>query len=139
MKVRRLAKLSALMLGFVVAGGLGYAVGQQTPPTETKGLTVMTTGSLDLSHELDKVEGRFLRLRVLSLEPGGVVSQHTHDGRPGVAYVLSGTLTEHRGAQAIERKAGDVWAEGKDVSHWAENRGSEPVVVVAADVFKQGM
>jgi quercetin dioxygenase-like cupin family protein len=102
-------------------------------------MTVMKTATLDLSQELDKVQGRFLRLRVVSLEPGGVVSQHTHDGRPGVAYVLSGTLTEHRGDQAIERRVGDVWVEGKDVTHWAENKGAEPVVLVATDVFKQGM
>ena len=139
MNTRRLIKLSALVLGFVVVGGLGYAVGQQNAPTETKGLTVVKTGALDLSQELDKVQGRFLRLRVVSLEPGGVISQHTHDGRPGVAYVLSGTLTEHRGDQATERKAGDVWVEGKDVTHWAENKGAEAVVIVATDVFKQGM
>jgi quercetin dioxygenase-like cupin family protein len=139
MDARRLTTLSALLLGFAVAGALGYAAGQQSAPTETRGVTVMKTGTLDLSQELDKVQGRVLRLRVLSLEPGGVVSLHSHDGRPGVAYVLSGTLTEYRGDQAIERKAGDVWPEGKDVTHWAENKGSEPVVIVATDVFKQGM
>ena len=136
MHTRRFAKPVALVLSLVLAGGLGYAVGQQTAPAESKGVNVAKTAALDLSKEIETVQGRQLRLRVVTLEPGGVVGLHSHDGRPGVAYVISGTLIEHRGEEAIERKPGDAWTEGKDTTHWAENKGSEPVVVVASDVFK---
>jgi quercetin dioxygenase-like cupin family protein len=136
MDTARLMKAMALVLGLAVVFGLGVAVGQQAP-TENKGVKVEKTTSLDLTQEIDGVQGRQLRLRVITLDPGGVVGSHTHNGRPGVAYILSGTLTEHRGDQVIERKAGDIWAEGKDVTHWAENKGSQAVVVVAGDIFKQ--
>lgn len=136
MNTMRVIKPVALVLGFAAAFGLGAAVGQQAP-TENKGVKVEKSAVLELTEEIDGVQGRQLRLRVITLEPGGVVGVHTHNGRPGAAYVLSGTLTEHRGDQAIDRKAGDVWVEGKDVTHWAENKGTEPVVVVASDVFKQ--
>jgi len=128
-----------VVLGLALVMGLEPAIGQQ-PPTENRGVNIGQTVALDLGQEIDRVHGRQLRLRVVTLDPGGVVGKHTHDGRPGVAYVLKGTLTEYReGGFVKERGPGEAWAEGKDVTHWAENKGSEPVVVVAVDVFKSGM
>ena len=129
--------LGAGLLGVALVFGLGVAVGQQAGPTETRGVKASPPTALDLAPEIDGVEGRQLRLRVVTLEPGGVVAVHSHKGRPGVAYVLQGTLTEHReGGWVEERKVGESWTEGKDVMHWAENKGTTPVVVVAVDVFK---
>jgi quercetin dioxygenase-like cupin family protein len=130
--------LSAIGTGIAgLAFGLGIAVGQQPAPTENKGLKVGPPTALDLSREMDSVEGRQLRLRVITLEPGGVVAVHSHNGRPAVAYIVEGTLTEHRGDDWVkERQEGETIAETKDVTHWAENRGDKPVVVVAVDVFK---
>ena len=117
--------------------GLGVAVGQGTAPTENKGLKVSPPTMLDLGQEVEGVEGRQLRMRVVTLEPGGVVGVHAHKGRPAVAYVVQGTLTEHReGGGDHERHQGESWTEGKEVVHWAENKGDQPVVVVAVDVFK---
>lgn len=125
------------IVGVALVFGLGVAIGQQTPPTENKGVKVGPPTALDLGPEVDGVQGRQLRLRVVTLEPGGVVGVHTHAGRPGVAYVLQGTLTEHREDGGIhERHEGDSWTEGKDTTHWAENKGDGPVVVIAVDVFK---
>ena len=125
------------LLGAALAAGLGKATGQQSAPTETKGMKASPPTAMDLGPEVEGVEGRQLRLRVVTLEPGGVIALHTHKGRPGVAYVLQGALTEHREAGWVkERKQGESWTEGKDVTHWAENKGSEPVVVLAVDVFK---
>lgn len=129
--------IGAGLLGIALAFGLGVAVGQQAAPTESKGVKISPATALDLGQEIDTVEGRQLRLRVVTLDPGGVVAVHTHKGRPGVAYVLQGTLSEHReGGSTKERHQGESWTEGKDTTHWAENRGAEPVVVVAVDVFK---
>lgn len=137
MKRNRVLTLGAGLAAVALAFGLGVAVGQQSAPTDTKGLKVSPPTALDLGPELDSVQGRQLRLRVVTLEPGGHVGLHSHAGRPGVAYVLQGTLTEHRdGGWTVERKEGESWIEGKDVNHWAENRGSTPVVVIAVDVFK---
>jgi len=128
---------AAGVAGIALAFGLGIAVGQQTPPTQMQGVRISPPTVLDLSEEIDGVNGRQLRLRVVTIEPGGAIPLHSHNGRPGVAYVLQGVLTEHReGSEAIDRYEGQSWTEGKDTTHWAENKGNTPVVVVAVDVFK---
>ena len=76
------------------------------------------------------MQGRQLRLRVLKLEPGGVIGLHSHKNRPAVAYPLQGTLTEHREGGRPKDTAGN------DITHWEENKGKTPVVLVAADIFK---
>lgn len=134
MRIRRAYAITAaaLALGF----GMGVAVGQNAP-TDNKGVKISPPTALDLGGEIDGVEGRQLRMRVVTVEPGGVVGIHSHNGRPGVAYVLQGTLTEHvEGGGVHERIQGESWAEGKATTHWAENKGGGPVVVVAVDVFK---
>lgn len=128
------AGLSSLALAFA----FGMAVGQQTPPTANKGVAVSPPTAIDLTQEVDSVAGRQLRLRVVTIEPGGVVGVHSHNGRPAVAYVIQGTLTEYRegGTGSIEHHEGESWTEGKDTTHWAENKGDGPVVILAVDVFK---
>jgi len=136
MNRQRILIVSAAAAAIALAFGVGVAVGQNAP-TETKGVKVSPPTALDLGQELDSLQGRQLRLRVVSVEPGGVVGVHTHSGRPGVAYVLQGTLTEHREGDGVhERHEGESWTEGKDTTHWAENTGDKPVIVVAVDVFK---
>jgi quercetin dioxygenase-like cupin family protein len=137
MKQIAIAAVGSGALAIALAFGVGVAVGQQNPPTENKGLTVSAPTTLDLGQEIDSTEGRQLRLRLVTLEPGGVVGIHSHKGRPGVAYVLQGTLTESReGGTVKQRQPGESWSEGKDTTHWAENKGDKPVVLVAVDVFK---
>jgi quercetin dioxygenase-like cupin family protein len=124
-------------LALVAAFGLGTAVGQQSPPKENKGMAVDKTVARDLGGEIDGVQGRQLRLRLISLEPGGIIGIHSHKDRPAVAYVMQGTLTEHREDGTIkEHPKGDAWSEGKESTHWAENKGKTPVLLLAADVFK---
>jgi len=131
--VKPLVYLSALAVAF----GIGTAVGQQKPPTENKGLTTEKTVTLDLGGELEGMQGRQLRLRVLKLAPGGVIGLHSHKDRPAVAYILEGTLTEHpEGGATKNHPKNDLLSVGKDTAHWEENKGKTPVVLVAADIFK---
>jgi quercetin dioxygenase-like cupin family protein len=128
--------MAAASSGLALAFAMGMAVGQNAP-TETKGVRISPPTAIDLSEEIDGVSGRQLRMRLVTLEPGGIVGVHSHKGRPAVAYVLQGTLTEHvEGRGEFVRRAGESWTEGKEVTHWAENRGDQPVVVLAVDVFK---
>lgn len=56
-------------------------------------------------------------------------------GPSGHGILVQGTLTEHRvGGWVKEHHAGESEAVGMDVAHWEENKGSEPVMAVAADV-----
>ena len=117
--------------------GLGVAIGQQSAPTENKGIKVSPPTSIELGQEVEGVEGRQLRMRIVTVDPGGVVGVHSHKGRPAVAYMLQGTLTEHvEGGATHDRRQGESWTEGKEVTHWAENKGSQSAMVLAVDVFK---
>ena len=125
--------ISAVMLAFAV----GVAVGQNAAPTENKGLKVGAPTFLDLTDEVDSVAGRQLRMRVVSIEPGGVVALHSHNGRPAVAYALQGTLVEHlENGDVREHAQGESWTEDKNTTHWAENKSNQTIKVIAVDVFK---
>ena len=138
MNVKRFFKLAVWPVGFVLVVGLVTAVSQQAPPTENKGLTAPVVASLDLGPEIDGMQGRQLRMRLLTLEPGGVIAVHPHKDRPTVVRVLQGTLTELReGGYVKEYREGDSWAEGKTTTHWSENRGTKPVVFIVVDILKQ--
>lgn len=130
----------AVLAGTAIAAaafGIGVAVGQQAPPSANQGVTVGPPTFLDLPQEIDSLEGRQLRLRVVTIEPGGVVANHSHKGRPTVAHLVSGVLTERREGDWVKvHQPGESWTEGKDVTHWAENKGTVPAVVVAVDVFR---
>ncbi len=51
----------------------GYAAGQRHAPSETVGQSAVELRSLDLSNELDSTKGRSLRMRKVTLQPGGVL------------------------------------------------------------------
>jgi quercetin dioxygenase-like cupin family protein len=120
--------------------GAGVAIGQQpqrTPPTDNRGLGQDVLARIDLGDQLDGMAGYQLRLRRITVEPGGHIGLHDHRGRPVVQYILDGTLHDHReGGVSHERPAGQGSAVDVSTRHWEENRGSAAVVLIAADVFK---
>jgi quercetin dioxygenase-like cupin family protein len=128
---------AALFLGFGFAAGIGTATAQQAAPTETKGLTITPLFEVDLAPEIPGMQGRQLRLRMITFAPGAVLGVHSHKDRPGGAYVLKGTVIEHRGEVAKEYSAGQSWAENGNVVHWVENKGPGEAVLIATDIFKQ--
>lgn len=78
-----------------------------------------------------------LRLRKITIEPGGVAAVHSHKDRPAFAYILEGTLTEFRdGGYKKDYAPGGVITESRDVVHWAENKGTAKAVLVGIDVIK---
>jgi quercetin dioxygenase-like cupin family protein len=125
------------LLGLVLSAGFVSASGQQAAPTETKGVTQKQVTAVDLGPEFEGMAGRQLRMRIVTIEPGGVFGVHNHKDRPGTVYVLQGKITETRGGVAKEHGPGDVWSEGKDTTHWLENKGTTPVVLIPVDIFKQ--
>jgi quercetin dioxygenase-like cupin family protein len=115
---------------------IGTALSQQTPPTENKGVVVKTVGSMDLGGEIDGLSGRQLRMRYITMEPGGHFAVHSHKDRPTLEYILAGTVVEYRDGVAKEYKAGDVVLADKNTTHWWQNKGSERVVFLPVDIFK---
>lgn len=124
---------ASVLLAFVA----GYALGQAQPPAGNKGLSADPLQSLDLSEEIDSVIGRPLRMRKITLLPGGVIGLHTHKDRPAVSYFLQGEVTYHQeGKPDVVVGPGQGFAEGKATTHWAENRGTVPAVWIAVDIPK---
>jgi quercetin dioxygenase-like cupin family protein len=106
---------------------------------QTKGVAVDVLATVDLAGEIDGVEGRQLRLRMVTIEPGGVVGPtHDHVGRPGVVYVLQGTITDHRDGVATDYGPGLGWPEDRNTRHWLENTGTIPAVEISVDIVGQG-
>ena len=127
---------AAVVSGLAVAFGAGVAVGQNAP-TDNKGVSVSAPTFVELANEVDGVAGRQLRLRTVTIEAGGVVAMHSHKGRPAVAIAQGGTLTEHLEDGSVhDHPQGEAWTEANGISHWAENKNSGPIKVVACDIFK---
>jgi quercetin dioxygenase-like cupin family protein len=106
------------------------------------GVTDTVIAAIDLSPKGGEFKDKQMRLRKLVIAPGGVVPWHDHKVRPANIYVLSGTIEEYRSSceAAIVHKAGEVVAEfGAGFSHWWKNTGSEPVVLLSADIVDSPM
>ena len=58
------------------------------------GVTDVTLGSIDLGKQPAHIEGRELRFRKLTIEPGGIVPWHSHDDRPALIFVQQGEIVE---------------------------------------------
>jgi quercetin dioxygenase-like cupin family protein len=105
---------------------------------ETKGVTVKLLAALDLGPEIEGLAGRQLRMRMVTIDAGGVFGPiHDHEDRPGMVYILQGTITDHRNGVTKEYGPGVGWPEDKKTTHWLENRGTMPAVEISFDIVKQ--
>lgn len=133
--VRRLA-ISAV-LAISVISGAQIANSEDTAPTGNKGFTASKTTVVDLGPEIEGMAGRQLRMRVLTIEPGGYIGLHSHEDRPAVVYFMQGT-DEVGLADGSKRKImhpGDTSTATKDTTHYHRNIGNDDVVLIAVDVF----
>lgn len=126
------------MLGSLLALAIHSHVGiaQQPGPTVSKGVVNKVLGAIDLGPEIEGMAGRQLRIRMVTIEPGGVTTAHGHTDRPTVEYVVQGKIIEHRGGVSKEYGPGDFVTANKDVTHYWENKGATPVVLLPVDIFK---
>jgi quercetin dioxygenase-like cupin family protein len=105
---------------------------------EAKGVKVKLLAALDLGPEIEGMAGRQFRMRMVTFEPGAVFGPvHDHKDRPGMVYILQGTITDHRNGVAKEYGPGPGWPEDKDTMHWLENRGGTPAVEISVDIVRQ--
>ncbi|WP_284180283.1 cupin [Rhabdaerophilum sp. SD176] len=85
-----------------------------------------------------KVGDLLLRMRRLTIQPGGFVPTHYHDDRPSIVYIISGEIWEHSSfcSVPIHHKANQHTPEFGDFQgHWWENKGNVPTVLISADVI----
>jgi quercetin dioxygenase-like cupin family protein len=117
----------------VVADGQG----QKMSNAAAKDVKDVVRATTDLAGEPIGVKGRQFRLRQLDIGPGGIVPWHSHDNRPAMIYVVSGEVIEYASncAVPITHRAGDVAPEKKGTSHWWQNTGAQPAVLISVDLF----
>src|SRR5512145_1666065 len=106
----------------IVADGKGQPMGA----TEPKDVTDTVLAAID--HQF--------RMRQLEIQPGGIVPWHSHADRPALIYVVSGEITEYASTCAVPllHKAGEVSVDAGR-SHWWQNTGKKPVVLISADIL----
>ena len=103
----------------------------------TRGVTVQELATVDLTDEIDGMAGRRLRMRMVTIEPGGVLGPvHDHVDRPGTVYILQGTITDHRDGVSTDYGPGAGWPEDRHTRHWLENRGTVPAVEISVDIVR---
>ena len=110
-------------------------------PTHTHGvLTMKRLGAQPLGQDFNALQGRELRLRELTIAPGGSIALHQHDQRPGVAYILQGQMTERRGPAFSPRVIGpgEVAFEASGITHWWRNEGTTPAKALVLDIVPLG-
>ena len=137
---------TALMLGAVLSGSAsaGECPADKIKPgvrsqgeTQPKGVTDTVLASIDLSKEKINLQDRQLRTRRLVVQPGGVVPWHSHEDRPALIYIVSGSIYEYASncSVPILHNAGEVSVEKLGVQHWWKNTGKTPAVLLSSDVF----
>lgn len=125
---------TGLILGQVTQNGWAG----RAAPTEHNGVSVESLGVVteaSLSKQIG-LDGYIMQLREISLMPGGAIKKHSHEGRPGLVWTVSGSWVEGRPSGEIEYPAGKMEAivEDENTEHWFFNDGTEPAKVVVCDV-----
>ena len=134
---KKLSGVAGWIGSVALALGVGTVIGESLPPKGNTGARISEPVSLDLAPWAGDMQGRQLRIRKFEIAPGGVLGIHSHDDRPDVSYLAQGTLTEYRAGGFVEHRPSDsLHAAGKGVTHWVENTGSTPAVLIVADILR---
>jgi quercetin dioxygenase-like cupin family protein len=115
----------------------GAAAGANAQAPESKGPVVKPLLNLDLAPEMDTVQGRAMRMQITIYELGAANKPHSHKDRPEIAYILSGKIIEHRGEVAKEFGPGDAFTADRNTTHWMENKGAVPAVMLVNGIAKK--
>ena len=108
----------------------------QGAATAPVGVVDTELASIELAKENVKLDQRRLRLRHMTIMPGGVVPLHSHEDRPALIMVNSGEIYEYSSKCAVPilHKAGEVAREFMGTKHWWKNTGSVAVDLTIGDI-----
>ncbi len=120
----------------ILAASMAFLTAQ-APPTESRGVTEKLLSAVELGPEIEGMAGRKLRMRLITIEPGGATVIHGHKDRPGTVYILQGKITDHRDGVATKYGPGLGWPEDKATTHWIENEGTIKAVEISVDIIRQ--
>jgi quercetin dioxygenase-like cupin family protein len=82
---------------------------------------------------------RAVRLRRITVQPGGVIAWHDHTALQGMALIISGAITERRNSCLDEMlyRAGDVAMEDAATAHSWRNDSDAPTVILVSHVVQR--
>ena len=123
---------------FLLGAVGGHGLAQMAPPTEHKGLGVEKLGviSEDSIKAAVGLEGHFLQLRAITIDPGGQIAKHGHEVRPGLVKVIDGAWVEGResGETTFDADTPAAIIEDENTVHWFYNRGDAPATAIVCDL-----
>ena len=98
----------------------------------TSGVESVDVALTPLAHD----PARALRLRRLTVQPGGVIAWHDHTSIQGYAVMISGEMVELRNTclDPIIYRGGDVAREDAQTAHSWRNEGDTPAVILVSHV-----
>ena len=118
--------------------GLSAVAVAADAPKGNEGLSSSKPTVVELASEFPNTAGLELRLRVLTIKPGGHIGIHSHKDRPSVVYFVQGTDTVTRDDGTSHTfHAGDTTGEPGTTVHWHKNDGTDDAILVAVDVIKK--
>jgi len=132
--------LASLQPAVVQASGSGGAQepapALQSLPSERVGISGTVIAKVELPGGFGASRELLLRMREVTIAPGGFLPMHSHADRPAVAYVLQGRMTEYLEGQdePVVVEAGQAYSTHRR-PHALLNRGSVPVVFLEVDLF----
>jgi quercetin dioxygenase-like cupin family protein len=133
-----LAAATGVLAG--LAGGNGLA--GMTPPDEHRGLNVSALGEIEAASMNEQIglAGFKLQLREITIEPGGQIATHSHEHRPGLVRMISGSWIEGRseGETEYSASASGTVIEDAGTVHWFWNRSDEPATAIVCDIVPSG-
>lgn len=105
-------------------------------PSAPVGVTDTEISSIDLAKENVKLSQRRLRLRHMTIAPGGIVPLHSHEDRPALIMVNKGEIYENSSKCSVPilHKAGETAREFLGTKHWWKNSSSQMVDLTIADI-----
>jgi quinol monooxygenase YgiN/quercetin dioxygenase-like cupin family protein len=134
LKAAKRLVLPALALSAIAGHALAEAGSDADPPAKTTGFDEQLLDEVNLGREIPGMEGRALRIRRITIAPGGASALHDHVDRPGTVYVLQGKVVDHRNGIATEYGPGLGWPEDRATTHWIENREKTPAEEISVDI-----
>jgi len=132
----RLTLTAVIAMAIGVIGNRSFA--QTEIPGTHKGLAVGTLGTIpEKSMKAQAgISGYELRMRKITIKPGGQIAKHSHAKKAGLVTVTSGTWTEGRPGGEIEYSSSQPKGilEDSATVHWFWNRGAKPATAIVCDI-----
>ena len=146
MKLRKIGTIGRIKNLGLLAIGLGIGLNSEmimaavSGPKEHKGIDV---GLLEeLPEQTLKatigLEGYTMRMRWVTVMPGGQIAEHSHADRPGIVTMVDGEWIEGKpsGEDTFSAEGYGTFPENENTVHWVYNQSDKPATALVCDLAK---